>query len=78
MHVTMYETGERVAPFVAIYFICYHLFVTLVSTAVGSRVGDPRGHKVTSVRGPKGHAKGFHCAAGYNLHVWTDCVAGIK
>ncbi|GFS24477.1 sodium leak channel non-selective protein-like, partial [Elysia marginata] len=30
MHVTMYETGERVAPFVAIYFICYHLFVTLI------------------------------------------------
>lgn len=31
MHLTMFETGERVAPFIAIYFIFYHLFVTLVS-----------------------------------------------
>ena len=31
MHVTMYQTGERVAPCVAIYFIFYHLVVTLVS-----------------------------------------------
>ncbi|KAH9490260.1 hypothetical protein Btru_035289, partial [Bulinus truncatus] len=30
MHVTMYNTGEKVAPFVAIYFIFYHLFVTLI------------------------------------------------
>ena len=31
MHLTMFETGVRVAPLVAIYFIFYHLFVTLVS-----------------------------------------------
>ena len=31
MHLTMWETGERFAPLVAIYFIFYHLFVTLVS-----------------------------------------------
>lgn len=31
MHVTMYQTGEKVAPCVAIYFIFYHLVVTLVS-----------------------------------------------
>ena len=31
MHLTMWETGERFAPLVAIYFIIYHLFVTLVS-----------------------------------------------
>ena len=31
MHVTMWKTG-KVAPLVAIYFIFYHLFVTLVST----------------------------------------------
>jgi hypothetical protein len=30
MHVTMWKTGERFAPLVAIYFIFYHLFVTLV------------------------------------------------
>ena len=30
MHLTMWETGEKVAPLVAIYFIFYHLFVTLV------------------------------------------------
>ena len=30
MHLTMWETGENVAPLVAIYFIFYHLFVTLV------------------------------------------------
>lgn len=34
MHVTMIQTG-RVAPLVAIYFIFYHLFVTLVSREVG-------------------------------------------
>ena len=32
MHSTMWATGERIVPFVAIYFIFYHLFVTLVST----------------------------------------------
>lgn len=31
MQVTMWRTGSRVAPLVAIYFIFYHLFVTLVS-----------------------------------------------
>lgn len=31
MHLTMWDTGERFAPLVAIYFIFYHLFVTLVS-----------------------------------------------
>lgn len=31
MHVTMFKTGEKLAPFVAIYFIFFHLFVTLVS-----------------------------------------------
>ncbi|XP_059160576.1 sodium leak channel NALCN-like isoform X2 [Physella acuta] len=30
MHVTMYQTRKNVAPFVAIYFIFYHLFVTLI------------------------------------------------
>lgn len=30
MHLTMWETGESIAPLVAIYFIFYHLFVTLV------------------------------------------------
>ncbi|XP_064638187.1 sodium leak channel NALCN-like isoform X2 [Lineus longissimus] len=30
MHVTMWKTGERFAPLVAIYFIGYHLFVTLI------------------------------------------------
>ena len=34
MHLTMYRTGERFAPLVAIYFIFYHLFVTLVSLVV--------------------------------------------
>lgn len=33
MQITMWRTGERIAPLVAIYFIFYHLFVTLVSTA---------------------------------------------
>jgi len=33
MQVTMWRTGSRVAPLVAIYFIFYHLFVTLVSKA---------------------------------------------
>lgn len=33
MHLTMWETGEQFAPLVAIYFIFYHLFVTLVSGA---------------------------------------------
>lgn len=32
MHITMWRTGGRIAPLVAIYFIFYHLFVTLVST----------------------------------------------
>ena len=34
MHMTMWKTGEhKVLPiFVAVYFIFYHLFVTLVST----------------------------------------------
>jgi len=31
MFSTMSETSENIAPFVAIYFIFYHLFVTLVS-----------------------------------------------
>ena len=31
MHLTMWQTGETFAPLVAIYFIFYHLFVTLVS-----------------------------------------------
>jgi len=31
MHSTMWQTSERIAPLVAIYFIFYHLFVTLVS-----------------------------------------------
>ena len=30
MHLTMWETEGKVAPMVAIYFIFYHLFVTLV------------------------------------------------
>jgi len=30
MHSTMWQTSERIAPFVAIYFIFYHLFVTLI------------------------------------------------
>ncbi|ELU07210.1 hypothetical protein CAPTEDRAFT_150573 [Capitella teleta] len=30
MHLTMYRTGEQFAPLVAIYFIFYHLFVTLI------------------------------------------------
>ena len=30
MHLTMRETGEKLAPLVAIYFIFYHLFVTLI------------------------------------------------
>ena len=30
MHLTMRETGEGLAPLVAIYFIFYHLFVTLI------------------------------------------------
>jgi hypothetical protein len=34
MHLTMYRTGEQFAPLVAIYFIFYHLFVTLVSPGV--------------------------------------------
>lgn len=38
MHVTMFETGKTVAPFVAIYFISYHVFVTLVSRAERLRV----------------------------------------
>jgi len=33
MHSTMWQTSERIAPFVAIYFIFYHLFVTLVSNS---------------------------------------------
>ena len=40
MHLTMYEMGARVAPFIAIYFIFYHLFVTLVS---GECWGEGRG-----------------------------------
>ena len=36
MFSTMWQTSERIAPFVAIYFIFYHLFVTLVSTAQNS------------------------------------------
>lgn len=41
MHLTMWETGEQFAPLVAIYFIFYHLFVTLVSGAgvLGWQVG---------------------------------------
>lgn len=31
MDETMVRTREHLAPFVAVYFICYHLFVTLVS-----------------------------------------------
>lgn len=31
MHITMWVTGEKIAPLVAIYFIFYHLFTTLVS-----------------------------------------------
>lgn len=31
MHITMWKTGEKIAPLVAIYFIFYHLFTTLVS-----------------------------------------------
>ena len=31
MHITMVRTGERIAPLVAIFFILYHVFVTLVS-----------------------------------------------
>lgn len=34
MHITMWRTGGRIAPLVAIYFIFYHLFVTLVSTDI--------------------------------------------
>ena len=34
MHLTMWQTGERFAPLVAIYFIFYHLFVTLVSMSL--------------------------------------------
>ncbi|KAJ8310369.1 hypothetical protein KUTeg_012234 [Tegillarca granosa] len=30
MQITMWRTGERIAPLVAIYFIFYHLFVTLI------------------------------------------------
>lgn len=37
MHITMWSCGERVAPLVAMYFIFYHLFVTLVSTCVISQ-----------------------------------------
>jgi len=36
MHSTMWQTSERIAPFVAIYFIFYHLFVTLVSRLITS------------------------------------------
>lgn len=38
MHLTMWETGEKLAPLVAIYFIFYHLFVTLVSKEESPRV----------------------------------------
>lgn len=31
MEETMLRTTEHLTPFVAVYFICYHLFVTLVS-----------------------------------------------
>ncbi|XP_052783697.1 sodium leak channel NALCN-like isoform X2 [Mya arenaria] len=30
MHITMWRTGEKIAPLVAIYFIFYHLFTTLI------------------------------------------------
>lgn len=30
MDETMLRTREQLTPFVAVYFICYHLFVTLV------------------------------------------------
>jgi hypothetical protein len=39
MHVTMYECGQKFAPFVAIYFIFYHLFVTLVSSCRAALAG---------------------------------------
>lgn len=32
MDETMLRTTEHLTPFVAVYFICYHLFVTLVRT----------------------------------------------
>ena len=38
MHSTMWQTSERIAPFVAIYFIFYHLFVTLVSQFISSQL----------------------------------------
>ena len=34
MHSTMFKAGEKVAPLIAIYFIFYHLFVTLVSCSI--------------------------------------------
>jgi len=40
MHITMWETGEKIAPLVAIYFIFYHLFTTLVSNL--SRKGNAK------------------------------------
>lgn len=36
MHMTMWKTGEKIAPLVAIYFIFYHLFTTLVSSDTGN------------------------------------------
>lgn len=73
MHVTMYETGEKVAPLVAIYFICYHLFVTLVST----RSKLPKGHRSRSVGG---QGLTSVCVAGYkkaNYNLWGSCVGKI-
>lgn len=43
MHRTMWEIGENYAPLVAIYFIFYHLFVTLVrlQRVLSPSIGTP-------------------------------------
>lgn len=41
MHTTMWTVGERIAPLVAIYFIFYHLFTTLVSSSSAAKAIFP-------------------------------------
>lgn len=38
MDETMVRTHETMAPLVAVYFILYHLFVTLVSNNLASKI----------------------------------------
>ena len=86
MHVTMYQTGEKVAPCVAIYFIFYHLVVTLVSCRnaappfTGSWWGPEQGGRVWALLLPwrrrRGEVFGLPClwmhtqASGASAPAW--------